>query len=295
MRVLKLFFLFAGGLALSACGAIWSPMVVGSNDMNNSNKEFTAAEKMIPADWADPDELDRTWRAALIRLPEKRQEIPSTLTDPSSVKAASDLKRLPTIIYLHGCGGIWSGTHARMDAFQRNGFAVIAPVSFARNKYPQSCDPVIKVGGFYRGVLKMRQLDALHAIREARRLNWVDPDNIFLVGFSEGAIVTATLSAESDQPLRARVVEGWTCHAGWSEYRGLNSTINEPVLTLVAKGDPWFQNYWTKGDCTEFINKEDGSRSVVYDQGPLRYKHSLLDSGVVQELVISFLQAHLVE
>ena len=115
------------------------------------------------------------------------------------------------------------------------------------------------------------------------------------MGFSEGAIVTATLSAELDQPLRARVIEGWTCHAGWSEYRGLNRTINEPVLTLVAEGDPWFQNYWTKGDCTEFINKENGSRSVVYDQGPLRYKHSLLDSGVVQQVVISFLQAHLVE
>ena len=295
MRVAKSFFLFAGGVALSTCGAVWSQIAVSSTDISNSEKEFTAAEKMNPADWADPEELDRTWRAALIKLPEKHQEIPSDLTDPTSVKVSPNLKRLPTIIYLHGCSGIWSGTHARMDAFQRGGFAVIAPVSLARNKYPQSCDLVKKVGGFYRSVLKMRQFDALHAIREARKLNWVDPDNIFLVGFSEGAIVSATLSAESDQPLRARVVEGWTCHAGWSEYRGLNSTINEPVLTLVAKGDPWFQNYWTKGDCTEFINKENGSRSVVYDQGPLRYKHSLLDSGVVQQLVISFLQAHLVE
>ncbi|MED5534425.1 MAG: dienelactone hydrolase family protein [Pseudomonadota bacterium] len=295
MRVVKSFSLFAGVVALSVCGAIWPPIAVSGNDMNNSNKEFTATEKMNPADWADPEELDRTWRAALIRLPEKHQEIPSDLTDPSSVKVSPELKRLPTIIYLHGCGGIWSGTHARMDAFQRSGFAVIAPVSFARNKYPQSCDPVIKVGGFYRGVLKMRQLDALHAIQEARKLKWVDPENIFLVGFSEGAIVSATLSAEPDQPLRARVVEGWTCHAGWSEYRGLNPTINEPVLTLVAEGDPWFQNYWTKGDCTEFINKENGSRSVVYAQGPLRYEHSLLDSGIVQQLVISFLQAHLAE
>ena len=295
MRVVKSFSLFAGVVALSVCGAIWPPIAVSGNDMNNSNKEFTTTEKMIPADWADPEELDRTWRAALIRLPEKHQEIPSDLTDPSSVKVSPELKRLPTIIYLHGCGGIWSGTHARMDAFQRSGFAVIAPVSFARNKYPQSCDPVIKVGGFYRGILKMRQLDALHAIQEARKLKWVDPENIFLVGFSEGAIVSATLSAEPDQPLRARVVEGWTCHAGWPEYRGLNPTINEPVLTLVAEGDPWFQNYWTKGDCTEFINKENGSRSVVYDRGSLRYEHSLLDSGIVQQLVISFLQAHLAE
>ena len=32
----------------------------------------------------------------------------------------------------------------------------------------------------------MRQLDALHAIREARKLKWVDPDNIFLVTDSDG-------------------------------------------------------------------------------------------------------------
>lgn len=75
----------------------------------------------------------------------------------------------------------------------------------------------------------MRQLDTLHAIQETRKLNWVDPDNIFPVGFSEGAIVSATLPAELDQPLRARVIEGWTCQAGWPEYRGLNRATIEPV------------------------------------------------------------------
>ena len=298
IRSWSLHFLFGlkiCGIALIVQTGLWFPTAVSSNDLNNSTKEFTATGEMIPADWADPEELDRTWRAALIRLPDKHQDIGGVLTDLSSIKVSPEFKRLPTIIYLHGCGGIWPGTHARMDAFQRNGFAVITPVSFARKKYPKSCDPVKEVGGFYRDVLKMRQLDALHAIREARRLNWVDPNNIFLVGFSEGAIVSATLSTESDQPLRARVIEGWTCHAGWPEYRGLNRAAIEPVLTLVAEGDPWFQNYWTKGDCTEFINKENGSRSVVYDQAPLRYKHSLLHNEDVQQLVIAFLQAHLVE
>ena len=106
-----------------------------------------------------------------------------------------------------------------MDVFAQSGFAVIAPASFARKKYPKSCDPVKKIGGLYRAVLKMRQLDALHAIREARKLSWVDPDNIFLMGFSEGGIVSATLSIESGQSVRARVIEGWTCRAGWPEYQ----------------------------------------------------------------------------
>lgn len=298
IRSWSLHFLFGlkiCGIALIVQTGLWFPTAVSSNDFNNTTKEFTATGEMTPADWSDPEELDRTWQGALIALPDKHQVIAGVLTDLSSIKVSPEFKRLPTVIYLHGCGGIWSGTRARMDVFKRNGFAVITPASFARNKYPKSCDPVKKVGGFYRDILKMRQLDTLHAIQEARKLNWVDPDNIFLVGFSEGAIVSATLSAELDQPLRARVIEGWTCQAGWPEYRGLNRATIEPVLTLVAEGDPWFQNYWTKGDCAEFINKENGSRSVVYDQGPLRYKHSLLHNEDVQQLVIAFLQAHLVE
>ena len=274
---------------------LWFPAAVSSNGLDNTTKEFTSTGEMIPADWSDPEELDRTWKSAIIRIPDEHQVIAGVLTDLSSVELSSGSKRLPTVIYLHGCGGIWSGTYTRMDVFKRNGFAVIAPVSFARNKYPKSCDPVKKIGGFYRAVLKMRQLDALHAIRETRKLNWVDPNNIFLVGFSEGGIVSATLSTESGQPLRARVIEGWTCRAGWPEYRGLNAAAIEPMLTLVAEGDPWFQNYWTKGDCTKFINTENGSQSVVYDTGPLRYRHSLLDSVDVQQLVVGFLQAHVVE
>jgi hypothetical protein len=38
------------------------------------------------------------------------------------------------------------------------------------------------------------------------------------MGHSEGAIAVATLDAP---PVAARIIEGWTCHAGWPEYRGL--------------------------------------------------------------------------
>lgn len=291
---------FAHGLKIFAMLAItqtgfWFTPIASGNGLGNTTKGFTPTREMHPADWSNPEELDRTWKSALFRIPDGNEVIAGTVTDLSSVELSSGQKRLPTIIYLHGCSGIWSGTYTRMDVFAQSGFAVIAPASFARKKYPKSCDPVKKIGGLYRAVLKMRQLDALHAIREARKLSWVDPDNIFLMGFSEGGIVSATLSIESGQSVRARVIEGWTCRAGWPEYRGLNRAAGEPILTLVAAGDPWFQNYWTKGNCTKFINTENGSRSVVYDTGPLQYKHSLLDSRGVQHLVIEFLRTHIVQ
>ena len=67
--------------------------------------------------------------------------------------------------------------------------------------------------------------------------------------------------------VNGRIIEGWTCNAGWEEYRGLNTPYNEPVLSLVAKYDPWFQLDVLKGHCGQFINKNPLSKSIVIDDG----------------------------
>ena len=87
-------------------------------------------------------------------------------------------------------------------------------------------------------------------------------------------------------------MEGWTCHAGWPEYGGISAPDSEPVLTLVGSKDPWFQNRWTKGDCTEFIEPSNGSKSVVYSSGYLSTRHELLESEEVQQTVLGFLEQH---
>ena len=122
---------------------------------------------------------------------------------------------------------------------------------------------------------------------------WVDGDNVFLMGLSQGGITTATFFSESpEKSLRARVVEGWTCHAGWPEYSGVSAPDDEPVLTLVGSKDPWFQNRRTKGDCTKFINPSNGSKSVVYSSGYISTRHELLESTEVQDTVLEFLEQH---
>ena len=268
--------------------------LASGNGLNNQTKQFTPNSEMSAADWSSLSELHRTWHAALVRIPHNHKVFVGQISDlpleDLPVKA-----KLPTVIYLHGCSGIWWKTYIRLDFFAENGFAVIAPASFARSKYPKSCDPATKRAGLYRETLKMRQYDALNAIKYARQLDWVDARNIFLVGFSEGGITSATVSTDFDSGVNARVIEGWTCHAGWSEYRGANAPISEPVLALVADQDPWFQNSWTRGSCGRYMNSENGSRSVVYSTGSLKAKHSLLDDSDVQNRVLEFLQAHRVE
>ncbi len=100
-------------------------------------------------------------------------------------------------------------------------------------------------------------------------------------------------ATNEQQQVSARVSEGWTCNAPWSEYRGVNAPESEPVLTLVAERDPWHQNQWTKGDCTGFLNKGNGSKSIVYRDKLLASKHGLLEFHSAQQDVLKFLKENL--
>ena len=278
---------------ISSLLLLYSNLASG-NGLNNQTKQFTPNSEMSSADWSSTSELYRTWQAALVRIPNNHKVFVGQIRD-LPLEALPIKGKLPTVIYFHGCSGFWWGTYIRLDFFAENGFAVIAPASFARAKYPKSCDPATKRAGLYRETLNMRQYDALNAIKNAKQLDWVDSKNIFLVGFSEGGITSATVSTGSDSGVNARVIEGWTCHAEWSEYRGINTSSSEPVLALVADQDPWYQDSWARGSCGTYMRSDNGSRSVIYSIGPLISKHSLLDDSDVQTTVLEFLQANMVE
>ncbi|MBI9083361.1 MAG: dienelactone hydrolase family protein [Desulfobacterales bacterium] len=259
---------------------------------NNYDRTFTPAYLMKTRDWSDPSEIKRTWEAAIVCVPDGDSGVYETTMSEIETGKIPAGKKFPTVIYLHGCAGVWIGTYERIDFLARSGFAVIAPVSFARENYPMSCDTRNHKGGLYRGTLTMRQYDAGHAIVSAKTLTWVDPDNVFLMGLSQGGITAATF--HSDDPrasVRARVVEGWTCHAGWDEYEGINAPADEPVLTLVAEKDPWFQNPWSKGNCKCFLNQKNGSQSIVYTSEILGRSHELMHDPEVRDTVLHFMRA----
>lgn len=264
--------------------------------LHNFTKKFTAVADMVEADWSDPVELARTWQASVVRIPTGDGFSKIVPMDQLRETLVGETRKIPTIIYLHGCSGLWAGSLRRVRFFADNGFLVIAPASFARKKFPKSCDPATHSGGLYRGTLKIRQFDAGHAIEEARKLPFVDPNNIFLVGLSQGAITTATFEPRNDQQrVSARVVEGWTCNAGWFEYAGIKAPDNEPVLTLVGAKDPWFQHPITKGDCGFYVNEKNGSRSIVFKDGPLASEHALLDFKEPKRLVLDFLKRQMAQ
>ena len=127
-------------------------------------------------------------------------------------------KKIPLVLYLHGCAGFDWHTNHDISFLLRNGYAVLAPNSNARKYRPTSCDPMTLVGGLFRGILAFRLAEAGHAHEAAKNLAWVDKANIFMMGFSEGGITAAQYDRGG---LAGRIILGWTCNAGWPEYNGI--------------------------------------------------------------------------
>jgi dienelactone hydrolase len=249
---------------------------------------FAPAAGAAPPEAEAAQEVARTWRAALVFLPDR------ILARPPRVDqlAASDLPagRYPTVIYLHGCAGIDSAALQSAAFLAAAGYAVLMPDGFARREKRRSCEPARHRGGLHRGVLAWRQAEAMTALSEARGLPFVAPDALFLMGFSEGAVAAATLPATG---ARARVIEGWTCHAGWPEYQGLKAPAEEPVLALVAVEDPWFRLPVLQGECGAFMHQGNGSVSLVYrPPHPLAAWHALSWHVEARGRILAFLAAH---
>ena len=193
------------------------------------------------------------------------------------------------VVYLHGCDGINALSLNTADILAAENYLVLLPDSFARLDKPRSCDPLEHRGGLHREVLAWRHAEADWALKQTLSLPAVAADRLFLFGLSEGAIATATYDG---QALRGRVIEAWTCHAGWPEYRGLRASPEEAVLALTSTNDPWYQDPALRGDCGEALGPATPSRrSVVFQPPhPAASHHDLMWNHEARGAVLDFLK-----
>ena len=259
---------------------------------------------------SDPSELKRTWDAAHVYLPTDGLDIPNALklTGPGGSSALRLLmkfakergdfaripkgKKYPVVIYMHGCTGI-TGHNVASGIYLASllNAAVILPVSFAREYRPRNCNPATKTGGMFRSAIRFRIAEANYAIREARKLDWIDSENVFLMGMSEGGVATAKFTGE---PVNARIIEGATCHMGWSDWDGLDAPESEPVLSLLGRNDPWQRSTSGWGmDCGNRMSRSNGSKSIVVREGRYANRHEVLMDPEVQAAVKEFFAAHI--
>ena len=229
-------------------------------------------------------EVQRSWDAAWVFAPAEGAAGYARLGVAELAEYLATASPRALVVYAHGCDGLSEISAATGRFLAQAGVLMLAPDSFARADKPKSCDPTIPRGGLHRAVLGWRQDEMRFAVEHLRALAPGLP--LILMGQSEGGITTATIA---DIGADGRVIEGWTCHSGWPEYRGLNAPAGQPVLSLVGQGDPWFRLAVLHGDCGAFMQGPE-QRSIVYrPPSHLAGKHWLSADRGVQKTILDFI------
>ena len=244
------------------------------------------------ASGAPGGDVQRTWREALVILPQSTSGgAPAFFRQTSSGVAGylgkfPDGTHFPTVVFMHGCTGI--GNLAFLEDLARQGYAVVAPDSFARRYRPLQCDPKTSRGGRNLFVYDFRSAELTYALERLPSLPWVDLDNLFLIGASEGAVTVALFRGDV---FNARVIAQWTC-AGAPLVAGIWAPRRTPILAIVRDGDPYYAAANTpgqQGNCGFYLADRANSKSLVVSPGKGDYAHDVLDNSGAVAAIIEFL------
>lgn len=187
-------------------------------------------------------DVEKSWEEAVVYMLGK--------SFPTSVNKVTVDNSMPVAIYLHGCAGI-NKTHDASWAslLTDHGFIVVMPDSMARPNRIPNCDPRVKGGNAFPSASKYRQQEIGYAIAQVQKVSWADKRNVFLIGFSEGGIGVAQ---STHSGFAGKIMMGWTCiHKNNSDFDGIYSFKETPVLAIASIHDDWRAGKPTEGRCAE--------------------------------------------
>jgi hypothetical protein len=247
-------------------------------DTMNRSEDFNPSAVME----ADSD-IARTYAEALVLVPDAAtgKLVEGKIGDQRVIRALKG-RRLPLVIYLHGCTGI--GNTEALQTIASSGFVVIAPNSFARRFRPLQCRPSRQSGGQNIFVYDFRLTEVSYAVHRLRDVPWVDWTKAFLLGVSEGGVAAALYRGNE---FAGRVITQWTCQ-GHPFIRGIASGGGEPVLAIVRKSDPWYghdDGIDQSGHCGDaFAGRPNSFSYVLEGEGG----HDVMGNPRALEAIIDF-------
>lgn len=157
---------------------------------------------------------------------------------------AADSGARPTVVALHGCGGLYKRDGVTLDArypdyvefLNERGINVLLPDSFGS----RGSGPVCSLKYADRKVnFDMRRQDVIDAVNWAAKQPGVDPKRIALLGWSHGAMTTLTAidaTRAGTPPVAGAVVFYPGCGAisRRDDYR-----VDVPTLMMLGANDDW--------------------------------------------------------
>jgi dienelactone hydrolase len=173
---------------------------------------------------------------------------PSTTLDGYVFRPAGE-GRHPAVVFLHGCGGLFSRTSGMIGTRERDwardlnqrGYVVLMVDSFGPRNQGEMCSQQ----GFDREVYLKRPRDAYGALLFLQSQSHIRPDRIGMMGWSEGggAVLFAIRAQSLGRPARLpqgdfRVAVAFY-PASCSERRQQGWTSAIPLLALLGAEDVW--------------------------------------------------------
>ncbi len=164
-----------------------------------------------------------------------------------SMSAPSGQGPFPAVILMHGCNGLdWGTTRGvarHVDHLVDAGFVTLVVDSFTSRGIGSTCTSARKMAE----ATLFRQYDAVHAMRYLQDQSIVDPENIFLMGMSQGGSVAAKLAGDQWSSIAKREVldensaQPWfraiVAYYPWCPHVPIR--LDTPLLVLSGEEDDW--------------------------------------------------------
>jgi dienelactone hydrolase len=173
---------------------------------------------------------------------------PATTLDGYVFRPTSEERR-PAVVFLHGCGGLFSRTSGMIQPRERDwaaelnrrGYLVLMVDSFGPRNQGEMCSQ----RGFDREVYLKRPRDAYGALSYLQAQPYVRPDLIAVIGWSEGggAVLLAIRAQSLGRPVQLpqgdfrAAVAFYPASCNERRQPGWTSTV--PLLALLGAEDVW--------------------------------------------------------
>lgn len=215
----------------------------------------------------------------------------------------------PAVVLMHGCSGWQPAAHYALEThaafLEKHGFAVLDLDSFGPRHY--SSDAMCASDARLQAALVYRAHDAFDALQYLRRLSFVDPRNIFLMGQSNGGSVAIEVAEASRVQRDNGGASGFRAIVAYYPWCGLLARtvahLVSPLLVFSGGRDDWVSasecaNSRTTGEPFQVRVYPEAVHSFDVDVMTERYMGHLIGydpaaASDSEERMLDFFDAHL--
>ena len=216
-------------------------------------------------------DISKSWQDAVVL-------VPGNIFTKTVYTVTVD-KPMPVVILMHGCSGIQQHETQWAHFLKSQGYIVVLPDSFAIPGRVMNCDSSSNTPNLgLVPVKRIRPAEVEYTMLQLRKEYWVDKNNIFLMGHSEGAMAAAN---SPELGFNAVVISSFICN------NGVGASITTPVMAISYESDPYFvnKNYMCKD---KWGDRPNAKQIVLSGHG-----HATSQNTIAKQEVVAFLKQHL--